>query len=122
LLLPAACLMPLPHDPFNRSRLPVGFDRADRVRLIAEAAEALLEGRMPDPAARLFLGGALRAWLTDGGRVGDLERRYLKVTQRERSTLTPQRLFARSARTATPDGELGTMSETLGEQDDDSDD
>ena len=101
--------MNLPHDPFGRSQMPAGFDRAARVRLIDEAAQALLEGRLPDDAARLFLGGALVAWLADGGRCGSLERDFLRVTQRERSRLTPQRLLARCASRATPGDEGGSM-------------
>lgn len=94
----------IPHDPFGRSSLPAGFDRAERVRLIAEAAAALLRGELPAPAARLFLAGALSAWLREGTRCGSLERDFLRVTPRERSTLTPQRLLAQSsASRATPD-------------------
>lgn len=97
------------HDPFGRSALPSGFTREDRVQLIAECAEALLHGRLPSGPARLFVGGALQAWLREGGRVGDLERSYFRVTQRERSRLTPQRLFARCASTATREDDEGTM-------------
>lgn len=79
------------------------------MRLIAEAAEALLAGEMPNAAARLFIAGALQAWLREGGRCGALERDYLRVTQRERSRLTPQRLYARCARTATDDETTGTV-------------
>ena len=93
----------LPADPFGRSHLPPAFDRAARVRLIDELARALLEGREPSAAARLFVAGALSAWLRDGGRCGSLERDFLRVTQRERSKLTPQRLLARCASTATDD-------------------
>lgn len=102
------------HDPFGRSQMPAGFSRADRVKLIAEAAAALLDGRLPEPAARLFVAGALDAWLRQGSRCGSLERDFLKVTQRERSTLTPQRLYARecSARRATTDDEDGTLEGT----------
>ncbi|MCL4182155.1 MAG: hypothetical protein KJ011_01755 [Burkholderiaceae bacterium] len=85
------------------------FSREDRVRLIAEAAEALLDGRLPRPAARLFVGGALQAWLREGGRCGALERDFLKVTQRQRSRLSPQRLYARCARTATDDAAADTV-------------
>jgi hypothetical protein len=99
----------LPADLFGRSRLPADFSREGRVRLIAEAAAALLDGRLPDAPARLFLGGALQAWLREGGRCGALERDYLRVTQRERSRLTPQRLFARCARTATDADDDATM-------------
>lgn len=80
------------------------------MRLLAEAADALLAGRLPDASARLFLAGALSAWLREGGRCGSLERDYLRVTQRERSTMTPQRLLARvSARRATDDAHDGTL-------------
>lgn len=92
------------------------------MRLLAEAADALLAGRLPDASARLFLAGALSAWLREGGRCGSLERDYLRVTQRERSRLTPQRLFARCASTATDDDALGTMDpDAIHERDDDAD-
>lgn len=87
--------------------------------MVAQAAEALLAGRLPDAPARLFLGGALQAWLREGGRCGALERDYLRVTQRERSRLTPQRLFARCARTATGDNADGTMESSTTTPDDD---
>lgn len=108
------------HDPFGRSALPPTFDREARVRLIAECATALLAGRPPGAAARLFVGGALQAWLREGGRCGALERDFLRVTQRERSRLTPQRLYARCASTATGQDDPGTMkSSTTGDLDDD---
>lgn len=99
----------LPADPFGRSRLPGDFTREGRVRLIAEAARALLDGRLPSAEARLFLAGAIAAWLEAGGRCGSLERDYLRVTGRPRSRLTPQRLLARCERTATDDDEPGTV-------------
>jgi len=99
----------LPADPFGRSRLPGDFTREGRVRLLGEAARSLLEGRLPSVEARLYLAGALLAWLEQGGRLGALERDYLRVTQRERSRLTPQRVYARCASTATDDGEPGTV-------------
>lgn len=77
--------------------------------MLARAAAELLAGRLPDPAARLFLAGAISSWLREGGRVGDLERRYLQVTAKERSRMTPARLLARCASTATDGGELGTV-------------
>jgi len=64
----------LPADPFGRSRLPATFDRAGRVALLAECAEALLRGELPRAEARLFLASALRGWLRNGGRLGALER------------------------------------------------
>lgn len=99
------------HDPFGRSQMPAGFTRADRVRLIAEAAAALLDGRLPEPAARLFVAGALDAWLREGGRIGALERDYFRVAAPARSTHTPARLYARhcsDART-TPGDEADTL-------------
>jgi hypothetical protein len=57
---------------------PATFDRAGRVRLIGEAAQALLAGRVPSLEASMFLGGALAAWLETGG---DLARDYLRVVK-----------------------------------------
>lgn len=98
------------HDPFGRSRLPVGFDRESRVRLIARAAEALLAGRLPDAPARLFLASALQAWLREGGRVGALERDYLRVAAPRSSRHTASELWRRcSSRGTTDDGALGSI-------------
>lgn len=78
--------------------------------MIDAVAEALLAGDMPEPAARVFVAGALQAWLREGRRCGSLERDFLRVTQRERSTLTPQRVHARcSARRAPADEEDGKL-------------
>jgi hypothetical protein len=65
--------------------MPAASEREERVRLIGGAAEALLQGRLPSPAERLFLGGALLSWLTQGG---SLERDFLRVTK-ARSKRTP---------------------------------
>lgn len=98
------------HDPFGRSSLPPAFDREARVRLLAEAAEALLAGRLPDPAARLFLAGALQSWLRDGGRLGALERDHLRVAAPHRSTMTAARLYARCSNgRATGDSDADNM-------------
>ena len=67
------------HDPFSRTRLPAASTREDRVRLVGEAAEALLHGRLPDAPARLFLAGAISAWLARGG---DLEPTICKLPRR----------------------------------------
>lgn len=98
--------------------MPPGFDRAARVRMLAEVAEALLEGRLPARAAALFVAGAVRAWLEHGGRCGALEREYLRVAAPRSSRHTASELWRRecSSRGATHDGEPGTMSETSGEQ------
>jgi hypothetical protein len=74
-------------------RRPVGLTREDRVRLIGEAAQALLEGKLPEPAARLFVAGAIAGWLREGG---NLERDYFKIV-RPKSHDTPQRVWQRIA-------------------------
>jgi len=91
--------------------MPVAFTREDRVKLLAEVAEALLAGRLPAPAARLFVAGALDAWLRQGGRIGALERDFLKVAAPSRSTHTPARIWSRicSDVRATGDDVLGTV-------------
>lgn len=50
-------------------KAPATLDREGRVRLLGEAAEALLAGKLPEPEARLFLAGGLLAWLEGGGRL-----------------------------------------------------
>lgn len=79
------------HDPFGRSRLPDGFTREDRVRLLGEVARDLLAGRTPPLPARLFVGGAINAWLANGG---GLEHDYLKVNARRGSHRTPATIWA----------------------------
>ena len=67
-------------DPFGRVTRPPGdFSREGRVRLLAEAFEALMRGDLPSPEARMFLASAGMAWLQRGG---SLERDYLKVVKR----------------------------------------
>jgi hypothetical protein len=103
----------LPRDPFGRSQMPPAFDREARVLLIGRAAAELMAGRLPDAPARLFVAGALLAWLQQGGRTGDLERLYLRTSGPERSRLTAPELFRRScARTATDDAPPGTIAES----------
>ena len=80
------------------------------MQLLGEAAQALMAGRLPEPAARLYVGGALQAWLENGGRVGELERVYLRTSSPERSRLTAPELWRRScARTATSAESDGTI-------------
>lgn len=57
-------------------RVPKALSREGRVLLLGEAFAALLENRLPSREAALFLGGAGKAWLTNGG---DLSRDHLKV-------------------------------------------
>jgi hypothetical protein len=104
----------LPPDPFGRSRPPRTLTRAGRVQLLAELAEALLEGRAVDRDAALFVGGAVLAWLAAGGRVGDLEREHLRIAAPRRSTHTPGHLWRelqaeRSTRRATAGATTGSM-------------
>jgi hypothetical protein len=70
---------------------PASSTREGRLRLIGEAAQALIAGKLPRPEARLFLAGALLAWLRHGGR---LERDYFQVIKRH-SKLTPNVLWDR---------------------------
>lgn len=77
------------NDPFARNRLPRDFDRNRRVALIGQVALDLLDGRLPDQEARLFVAGALRAWLELGGQ---LERDFFKVTKPQ-SHATPRALW-----------------------------
>lgn len=71
------------------ARPPGGLEREDRVQLIGEVATALLAGRMPSDAARLFIAGALSAWLENGG---SLERDYLR-TVKPKSHRTPAAIW-----------------------------
>src|SRR5438552_14281770 len=67
------------------ARPPAALNRAGRIRLIGEAATALLQDEMPRAEARLFLAGALLAWLTNGG---NLERDFFRIV-RPKSHVTP---------------------------------
>ena len=89
------------NDPFGRSRLPATFDREGRVRLVAEAARILLDHGGP---AALFVGGALSAWLQEGGRLGALERDFLRVSAPWRSNATPSRIWAATRSATSEDG------------------
>jgi hypothetical protein len=57
---------------------PPTLARPDRVRLIGEAAQALLQGRVVGHDAGQFVGGALLGWLENGG---NLQRDYLRVVK-----------------------------------------
>jgi hypothetical protein len=98
-------------DPFGRSALPADLSRADRVALLAEVAQALLDAREPPRSAALFVGGAIAAWLAQGGRVGDLERFYLQVAAPRSSRHTASELWRRecSSRGATDDDDASTI-------------
>lgn len=68
------------------ARAPAGLDREGRVRLVGEAALLLLDS---GTVAGLFCGGALLAWLENGG---DLARDYLRVVK-AKSHRTPARIW-----------------------------
>lgn len=96
------------HDPFGRAKVPRSTSRAGRVSLVAEVARALLEGRLPPAESRLFVAGALLAWLEHGGRVGSLERDHLRTAPPRSSTVTAAELWRRcSSRGETDDGGTG---------------
>jgi hypothetical protein len=71
------------------SRLPEGHEREQRVRWIAETALALIRNELPSHEACVFVGGALMAWLEQGG---DLCREYFRVVKRA-SHHTPSYLY-----------------------------
>jgi hypothetical protein len=100
------------HDPFGRGvRLPGDFSRDGRVRLLGEAAQNLLAGQMPEPAALMFLAGGLMAWLENGG---DLLGQHWRVKAPAGSHRTPAQLWA-SSRGATEAAEDGIVRETFTE-------
>lgn len=74
---------------YGRSRAPLALSIEGRVALISQAAQALLNDQPPPKEARLFLGGALSAWLARGG---DLSRDFLKVVI-PKSHRTASRIF-----------------------------
>jgi hypothetical protein len=78
-------------DPFNRARLPITFDRVGLVRLFREFVDAMLEGRMPSPEARLFVASACDAYLQRGG---NLTRDHLRISGPRGSHHTPAALAA----------------------------
>ena len=65
---------------------PATLDRSGRVKLLGEFARAALSGREPSRSSLLFIGGAIEAWLINGG---SLERDYLRVTAQAGSHHTP---------------------------------
>jgi hypothetical protein len=83
--------------------VPRLYDRRGRVELIAEAAQVLLAS---GTEAGLFTGGALLAWLENGG---DLERDYLQVTAKAGSHHTPTVIWQTSSRGATDPKSTDTL-------------
>ena len=93
----------MPHDPFGRSVLPAELRehldaqaaadaREQRVRLFGQCCDALLAGEPVPIEARLFVGGAGRAWLEGGG---DLVKDYLRLRPVRGSHATPSSLWRR---------------------------
>lgn len=93
-------------DPFGRSTMPGSvavegsdsFSREARVAMLGEFFADLMGGRMPRRECVVFAAGGALAWLEEGGRVGDLERLYWKITQCRRSTATPSRVWRSTCR------------------------
>ena len=78
--------------PWLLPQAPASSTREGRVRLIGEAAEALLSGEMPSREAALFVGGALLAYLRNGG---DLLRDYFQIIKPS-SRRTPSVIWTES--------------------------
>lgn len=99
------------NDPFGRTRAPRGLTREGRVALLLEAFEALLAGQLPELEARLFLAGGGLAWLSEGRRVGSLERDFWRVSPEAGCTVTPRDIASaiRSSRGATEAEETETI-------------
>lgn len=97
------------HDPFGRTSKPPTFDREHRVKLLGQAAQSLLAGELPEPAARMFLASGLLAWLQGEC---DLLRDAWKVVGKAGSHRTPAALWAAansSSEGATGDKESDTI-------------
>ncbi len=85
----------------RRPSLPVGdifgrslATREARVAALAQVAEALTAGQMPDQTHARFVGQAITAWLLSmsPAKESRLES-FLEVAPGDRSPLTPQRLY-----------------------------
>jgi hypothetical protein len=84
------------NDPFGRTSPPPEIaagvkdvERARRVRLLLQAADALQRGELPSPEARLFLAAGLAAYLRGEG---DLLRDCWRIKPRRGSKVTPAAL------------------------------
>jgi hypothetical protein len=87
--------VPPAHDIFLMCKKPLRLpdlaaDRTARVQLLAEAAIALLDGRLPDSAARVYLAGGLLAWLNCGG---SLTKKYWATAAPQGSNATECELW-----------------------------
>ena len=82
------------------------------MRLLGEFSEAALSGKPLNKAGLLFIGGAIQAWLSQGG---SLETDYLKVTAPAGSHHTPAYVWQTlcedsSSRGAQSEDDAGTVS------------
>ena len=87
------------HDPFgltSATALLRGTTREGRIQMLAEVAEDLAAGRIPDRDAARWLGSSLYAWLVSSrpAKRADLVRDFLEVAAEPRSKATPQRVLA----------------------------
>jgi hypothetical protein len=95
----------------GRSRVPKSTSVEGRVVLIAEAAEALMNDRLPSMESRIFLAGALSSWLQQGG---DLSRDFLQVI-RPKSKRTASKIFQEIQRENSAHPDEGAESDEAGE-------
>ncbi len=105
--------MTLPLDPFQRAQIPAELqkrldrkaarkaadeaaeaEREQHAQWFAEVADGLLRDKPISAEARLYVGGANRAWLDDGSR-GDLVRDYLHLRPMQGSHRTAAKLLRR---------------------------
>ncbi len=100
------------HDPFGRARLPTGYTREHRIRLLREVADALIAGHRASREAELFIGSAFDAWLREGGGIGSLERDYLRVTPPRGCRLTAAEVLKRHPDERQADGDTGDFPST----------
>lgn len=70
-------------------------EREGKIRLLAEAAQALLRNELPTQEQCIFLAGGLMAWLENGG---DLLRKHWRVAGRAGSHRTAPNLWQQKLR------------------------
>jgi hypothetical protein len=90
------CTVDSDRDEYLRDDLrectPKSQYREGRVALLAELAEALIEGQHASREAALFVGRAISSWLEKGGRLED----HLRVRPPKGSKRTPKSLYAKA--------------------------
>jgi hypothetical protein len=85
----------IPHDPFNRSRLPHTLSREGRVKLLVDFTADVLAERPPTRESLMYLASAFSGYFASGGALGTLERDFLKLTPAKGSKLTACELVRR---------------------------